>query len=61
MTETKDQERMVAKTHPIDPHKNTAHSKRVNDRARRRNKRVERRELKDSIKSGAFAALARKR
>lgn len=39
-----------------DPHKNTAKSKRVNDRERRRRKRIERRALKSSLKGEARCA-----
>lgn len=39
-----------------DPHKNTANSKRVNDRDRRRKKRVEKDSLKLAIKSGSLLA-----
>lgn len=39
-----------------DPHKNSASSKRVNDRDRRKRKRQERHVLKGAIRSGALLA-----
>ena len=44
-----------------DPHKNTARSKRVNDRERRVKKRSEKEALKLAIKSGSLLANVERR
>lgn len=45
----------------VDQHKNTATSKHVNDRLRRRVKRIERSELKAQVRLGTFTSVLYRR